>query len=76
MNRIDNKVAVVTGGTQGIGAAIALLFARAGAAGIVIVGRDMDKGRKVADEIETNSGLPVLEQFADRREVLSRHHRT
>ena len=65
MNRIDNKVAVVTGGTQGIGAAIALLFARAGAAGIVIVGRDMDKGRKVADEIETNSGLPVLVIAAD-----------
>ena len=34
MNRIDGKVAVVTGGTQGEGAAIARLFAKAGAAGI------------------------------------------
>ena len=34
MNRIDGMVAVVTGGTQGVGAAIARLFAKAGAAGI------------------------------------------
>ena len=65
MNRIDNKVAVVTGGTQGIGAAIARLFARAGAAGIVIVGRDAEKGRKVAEGIEADSGVPVLVISAD-----------
>ena len=65
MNRIDNKVAVVTGGTQGIGAAIARLFARAGAAGIVIIGRDAEKGRKVADGIEADGGVPVLVIAAD-----------
>ncbi len=51
MNRIDGAVAVITGGTQGLGAAIARLFARAGAAGIVTCGRNAAKGRLVADEI-------------------------
>ena len=46
MNRIDGKIAVITGGTQGLGAAIARLFAKAGAAGIALVGRDQAKERQ------------------------------
>ena len=65
MNRIDGKIAVVTGGTQGLGAAIARLFAEAGAAGIVIVGRGLDKGRKVAAEISQATGVPVEMVAAD-----------
>ena len=49
MNRVDGKVAVVTGGTQGLGAAVAKQLAVAGAAGIVVCGRSVDKGRAVAD---------------------------
>ena len=59
MNRIDGKVAVVTGGTQGLGAAVARLFAEAGAAGRVIVGRNVEKGRAVAQDITAGSGVPV-----------------
>ena len=65
MNRIDGKVAVVTGGTQGLGAAVARLFAKAGAQGIAIVGRGVEKGRKVASDIRRASGVPVHMVEAD-----------
>lgn len=65
MNRIDGKVAIVTGGTQGLGAAIARLFAEAGAAGIVIVGRGEEKGRAVAKSIFDATGVPVELVLAD-----------
>lgn len=65
MNRIEGKIAVVTGGTQGLGAAIARLFAQAGAAGIVIVGRGLEKGRAVAAEITAETGVPVEMVAAD-----------
>lgn len=65
MNRIDGKIAVVTGGTQGLGAAIARLFAAAGAAGIAIVGRGAEKGKAVAEAITAETGVPVMMISAD-----------
>lgn len=65
MNRIEGKIAVITGGTQGLGAAIARLFAQAGAGGIVIVGRGAGKGRAVADAITAETGVPVEMITAD-----------
>jgi NAD(P)-dependent dehydrogenase (short-subunit alcohol dehydrogenase family) len=59
MNRIDGKIALITGATQGLGAAIARLFARAGAEGIAIVGRDAAKGEKVAAGITEQTGVAV-----------------
>lgn len=51
MNRMDGKVCVVTGATQGLGAAIARRLATAGAAGVVIMGRNAGKGQAVADSL-------------------------
>lgn len=65
MNRIDGKIAVITGGTQGLGAAIARLFATAGAAGIVLVGRGAEKGQRVADAIKADHGTDVRVVTAD-----------
>lgn len=65
MNRIDGKIAVVTGGTQGLGAAIARCFAQAGAAGIVICGRNRTKGQEVADSIGAETGTKTVFVAAD-----------
>ncbi|MQB46486.1 SDR family oxidoreductase [Rhizobium sp. ICMP 5592] len=78
MNRIDGKVAVVTGGTQGLGAAIARLFAEAGAAGIVTCGRNTKKGGEVAASITYDTGVPVtfvpadLEKVEDCRSIIAK----
>nr|HMQ58377.1 SDR family NAD(P)-dependent oxidoreductase [Rhizobiaceae bacterium] len=69
MNRIDGKIAIVTGATQGLGAAIARLFSRAGAAGIALVGRGEEKGRKVADEITAATGAPTQMIGADLADI-------
>ncbi len=69
MNRLDGKIAVVTGGTQGLGAAIALEFARSGAAGIITCGRNTEKGANVAQNIIDQTSVPVTFCEADLSKV-------
>jgi len=45
MGQFDSKVAIVTGGSQGLGAAIAALFVERGAHGVVICGRAKGEDR-------------------------------
>ncbi|MCF8520862.1 MAG: SDR family oxidoreductase [Rhodobacteraceae bacterium] len=56
-NRMDGKICVVTGATQGLGAAIARRLAAAGAKGIVITGRNVERGTHVAREIAEAHGI-------------------
>jgi NAD(P)-dependent dehydrogenase (short-subunit alcohol dehydrogenase family) len=58
------KVAAITGSTQGIGEAAARLLAARGAAGIVICGRNLERGEQVAREI-SGSGCPAEYVQAD-----------
>ena len=65
---LSGKYAVITGSTQGLGRATAELFAERGAAGLVITGRNADRGRSVADRL-TSGGCKTVFVPADAAEV-------
>lgn len=77
MNRMDGRVCIVTGSTQGLGAAIARQLAEAGAAGLVTLGRNAAKGADVAAQITAATGVPThfvaadLERVEDCRRVVA-----
>lgn len=72
MSALDGRVAVVTGGSRGIGAAIATLLAERGAA-VVVSGRDEDRLKAAVKALE-GDGHRVLGMVADaaRREDAER----
>lgn len=53
--RLENKVAIVTGGGSGIGQAIAILFAKEGAK-VVVAGRRLEALQSTVAEIEKSGG--------------------
>lgn len=55
MNRLQNKVAIVTGSTSGIGIGIARLYAAEGAQ-VIVCGRRAAKGQGVVDAILAEGG--------------------
>lgn len=55
MLRLQDKVALVTGGSRGIGKAIVMRFAHEGA-NVVLTGRNLEAAEKVAEEIRQEGG--------------------
>jgi NAD(P)-dependent dehydrogenase (short-subunit alcohol dehydrogenase family) len=74
--RLDGKVLVITGSTQGLGREIAERAALLGAAGIVVCGRDRDRGAEVAARLadggcETEVVVGDLAEEADCRRIVA-----
>jgi 7-alpha-hydroxysteroid dehydrogenase len=74
MFRLDGQVAVVTGASKGIGRAISLVFAEAGAK-VVLAARTLADLEVVAEEIRARGGNAIavacdVEQAADRERLV------
>ncbi|MGZ7011441.1 MAG: SDR family oxidoreductase [Ilumatobacteraceae bacterium] len=64
VGKLAGKVVVVSGGTQGLGEAVARQIVADGAAGLVIAGRSVARGQALAAEL-TSLGTPTLSVEAD-----------
>src|SRR5215467_2367658 len=66
--RLENKVALITGGTSGIGEATALMFAKEGAA-VAITGRNESRGHAVTARILEEGGKGIFVRTDVRKAV-------
>ena len=70
MGRLQDKVAIITGGTSGMGRDTAYVFAEEGAK-VVITGRNEARAKEVVENIESNGGeaLYVIADMTNRDEL-------
>jgi NAD(P)-dependent dehydrogenase (short-subunit alcohol dehydrogenase family) len=73
--KLDGRVFIITGSTQGLGEGIAHRCAELGAAGIVVTGRSEEKGRGVCEALEKQGARALfvradLEQVEDCRKIV------
>jgi len=70
--RLENKVALVTGGTSGIGECTAILFAKEGAK-VAISGRNEKRGQAIAERIVNDGGKAIFVHSDVRKSDDCRH---
>jgi NAD(P)-dependent dehydrogenase (short-subunit alcohol dehydrogenase family) len=63
--RVDDKVAVVIGGTGGIGQVLACGMAEYGAKAVVVAGRNVEKAGQIVDDIRSQFGSEALAMKVD-----------
>ena len=59
MKRLENKVAIITGASSGIGKETAVLFAKEGSK-VTVSDIDAENGNKVVEEIKKNGGEAIF----------------
>ena len=70
--RLENKAALITGGTSGIGEATAVLFAKEGAK-VALTGRNEKRGEAVAERILSDGGEAIFIRADVRKAEECRH---